>query len=270
MKGAHVDDVELAYEVSGEGDPLLLVHGANLADGMLPFARDPALNRVVRPIRYHRRGYGRSTGGPVVTVGRQAEDALGLLDALGIERAWVCGYSYGGTIALEIAARSPERLLGLALLEPIIVAVPSAEEFMKASAPIYERYAAGDAAHAVTDTFESLGGSRWRELVEAAAPGGVYQAIEDADLFFTGEGPSLADWAYVDSGSVNCPVASFRGLESGPFFEQGRERLHEWFPQCIDIDIEDSTHFLHIQQPERVVSALARFVSSSAPISETR
>jgi pimeloyl-ACP methyl ester carboxylesterase len=268
LKRAHIDDAELEYEISGEGAPVLLIHGANLAGGLAAVARDPQLTARAQTIRYHRRGRAGSTGaGGPISVERQALDALGLLDELGIEQAHVCGYSYGGTVALEVAAQAPERLLSLTLLEPIIVAVPSAEAFMGGMAPIHELYASGDAAGAVTGTFAALGGPSWRELVEAAAgPGSVEQAIADAAIFFEAEGPSLGEWALDPerASEVTCPVLSVRGLDSGPFFAEGRAQLHAWFPQCVDADIPDATHFLHIQQPTRVADALARFVALPA------
>lgn len=266
MKRARIGDAELEYEVTGEGTPMLFVHGANLADGMAALSRHPALTGNVSAITYHRRGMAGSTGGSgPSSVERQARDALELLDALSIERAHVVGYSYGGTIALELAAEAPDRLLSLSLLEPIIVAVPSAGAFMASMAPINERYASGDVAGAITGTFEALGGPTWRQLVESAAgAGSVEQAIRDAAIFFESEGPSLATWTPDGSrlGSVSCPVLSVRGSLSGPFFAEGRALLHEWFPQCVDVDLDGATHFLHIQQPDQAARAIAELAAA--------
>jgi pimeloyl-ACP methyl ester carboxylesterase len=264
LKRARVDDAELEYEISGDAVPMLFIHGANLADGLAAVAGSSALSELATVIRYHRRGMGGSTGpsGPT-TVERQALDALGLLNALEIERAHVVGYSYGGTIALELAAQAPDRLLSLSLLEPIIVTVPSAEAFMASMAPINARYAAGDAAGAVTGTFAALGGPSWRELVEAAAgPGSVERAIEDAATFFESEAPSLATWSIDEKGlsAVRCPVLSVCGTSSGRFFAEGRALLHRCLPQCVDADVHDATHFLPIQQPDEVARAIAQFV----------
>src|SRR5258706_9653350 len=97
-----VDGIELRCAVGGSGDPLLLVHGAQLVDGLAPVARHPAVADRCQVVRYHRRGMGGSGGrGVPATVARQAADAIGVLDALGIERAHVAGYSYGGVVALE-------------------------------------------------------------------------------------------------------------------------------------------------------------------------
>src|SRR5688572_8987900 len=101
MKHAQVNGVELEYEVVGSGEPMLLIHGAHLADALQPLVAEPALERFQR-IRYHRRGLGGSTypvdAGPT-SVPEQAKDTVGLLDHLGVERAHVVGHSLGAAIA---------------------------------------------------------------------------------------------------------------------------------------------------------------------------
>ena len=93
MEHAKVNGVELAYEVVGSGEPMLLIHGAHLADALQPLVTEPALERFQR-VRYHRRGLGGSTypvdAGPT-SVPVQAKDAVGLLDHLGVDRAHLVG-----------------------------------------------------------------------------------------------------------------------------------------------------------------------------------
>jgi pimeloyl-ACP methyl ester carboxylesterase len=118
MEHAKVNGIELGYEVVGSGEPMLLIHGAHLADALKPLVAEPALERFQR-IRYHRRGLGGSTR-PVETeptsVAAQAEDAVRLLDHLGVDRAHVVGHSWGGAIALELGAQHPTRVASLVLL----------------------------------------------------------------------------------------------------------------------------------------------------------
>ena len=53
MQRARIGEVELEYEARGAGDPLLLIHGAHIADAMRPLALEPALEGFQR-ITYHR------------------------------------------------------------------------------------------------------------------------------------------------------------------------------------------------------------------------
>ena len=60
MQTAHVNGVELEYEVTGAGEPMLLVSPV-IADGFLPLVSEPALADRYQLIRYHKRGWVGST-----------------------------------------------------------------------------------------------------------------------------------------------------------------------------------------------------------------
>ncbi len=104
----------------GTGDPVLLVHG--VAFGPSAFARTAeALAPHARVLVVHRRGYGRSAAWP--GGGRpedHAEDLLGLLDHLGIERVSALGVSGGATILAAFAMAHPERCASVVLHEPAL------------------------------------------------------------------------------------------------------------------------------------------------------
>jgi pimeloyl-ACP methyl ester carboxylesterase len=107
---------ELHVERRGGGEPLLLIQGmgANSAHWGEPFLA--ALERDFELILYDHRGIGRS--GPLtgeVTTADLASDALALLDALGLERAHVLGFSMGGMVAQELSLAAPARIASLAL-----------------------------------------------------------------------------------------------------------------------------------------------------------
>jgi 3-oxoadipate enol-lactonase len=107
---------DLHVEQRGSGEPLLLImgmSGTHLSWGE-PFldllARDFALTA------YDHRGVGRSSRTePGYAIADLADDAAGLLDALGLERAHVLGISMGGMVAQELALRHPGRLRTLTL-----------------------------------------------------------------------------------------------------------------------------------------------------------
>jgi pimeloyl-ACP methyl ester carboxylesterase len=129
-----VGDIELCFEQYGDpADPtLLLVMG--LGTQMVAWRPDFCAQLVAEGfhvVRFDNRDIGRSTkvAGKPPTVGQllarspkagryrlsdMADDAFGLLDHLGVERAHVVGASMGGMIAQTMAARHPERVLSLA------------------------------------------------------------------------------------------------------------------------------------------------------------
>jgi pimeloyl-ACP methyl ester carboxylesterase len=106
---------ELAYEVSGAGPPVVLVHG--LSGSTRWWERNaPALARQFRVYVVDLAGFGNSRGQRFVL----AEGARALtkwMDALGIERASFVGHSMGGHIVADLAADFPERVERLVLVD---------------------------------------------------------------------------------------------------------------------------------------------------------
>jgi pimeloyl-ACP methyl ester carboxylesterase len=110
MEGtARVNGVDLWYEISGEGEPVVQIHGAGF--GHFNFApATPELARRFQVVDFDLRGYGKSER-PVQRYDMEvwADDIAGLLDALDIPEAHVHGTSMGGMIAIVFAGKYPER-----------------------------------------------------------------------------------------------------------------------------------------------------------------
>jgi 3-oxoadipate enol-lactonase len=100
----------------GDRDGLPIVFSNSLGTDLRVWdALLPRLPAGLRLVRYDSRGHGLSEGAGAWTIGDLAGDLEGLLDALGIEAAVVCGLSVGGLIAQALAARSPARVRALIL-----------------------------------------------------------------------------------------------------------------------------------------------------------
>ena len=117
MPTTRVGDIDVYFEEQGpaDGPPLLLISGIpGVVDDWGGFARSLARSR--RVIAHDNRGGGgtTTTAGPYTTR-RLADDAAGLLDALGVERTDVLGVSMGGMIAQELALGHPDRVGRLVL-----------------------------------------------------------------------------------------------------------------------------------------------------------
>ena len=115
MSEAINDGVRIAYEVLGEGEPVLLVHGLGYDRhgwGPLPVL----LAEDFQVLIFDNRGVGESDvpEGPYA-VSQMAADAVAVLDAAGVDRAHVLGVSLGGYIAQEIALTYPGRVRKLVL-----------------------------------------------------------------------------------------------------------------------------------------------------------
>lgn len=108
---------ELSYDVRGQGAPVLLLHAFPLGMAMWePQVR--ALAERHRVVRFDARGFGGSPPGDgLLSMERIAEDAVALLDHLGLPPAAVCGLSMGGYAAFALWRRHPERVRALVLAD---------------------------------------------------------------------------------------------------------------------------------------------------------
>ena len=111
-----VGDIEVAYRIFGEGDPLLLIMGYS---GTMDLWAPEVLKELAskyQVIIFDNRGMGKTTASDKeFTIELFADDTRGLLDALGIERAHVLGWSLGTYIAQELTLRYPDRVEKLIL-----------------------------------------------------------------------------------------------------------------------------------------------------------
>lgn len=113
---AKCDGIDVAWFEVGGGDPLMLIHG--LADDHRAWRRAvPDLMLRHRVILYDLRGHGQtSLGQPDGSLRQLGEDLVSLMDATGLDRAVLAGFSLGGTIAMRAAIDHPDRVAGLVLV----------------------------------------------------------------------------------------------------------------------------------------------------------
>lgn len=116
MPIAKVGDINVYFEVHGEGDKVLFISGTNGDLRQLPFLGKGPLERQFQVAYFDQRGLGQTSrpDGPY-SMAEYGDDAAGLLDALGWESAHVVGVSFGGMVAQHLALRHPSRVQRLIL-----------------------------------------------------------------------------------------------------------------------------------------------------------
>ena len=108
---APVNDVELYYEIHGDGTALILLHGGLGHSGHWD-NQLPVLSEHYKVITVDSRGHGRSTmTEQQISYELMASDIVALMDHLSIKRAHILGWSDGGNIGLYLAINHPERLI---------------------------------------------------------------------------------------------------------------------------------------------------------------
>jgi len=116
LRKAQVDDVKIAYKTFGRGEPLLLIMGFSGTMDMWPPRFLAGLAPHYKVIVYDSRGIGESgASDKKFSIELFADDASALLDALGIEKAHVMGWSMGTNVAQELVLRHPDKVNKLIL-----------------------------------------------------------------------------------------------------------------------------------------------------------
>ena len=140
MPKIRANGINIYYEVYGSGEPILLIMG--LGGSILGWhSQIPALSQHLQVIALDNRGTGRSDmPASEYSMSLFADDAAGLLQALGLESAHVFGVSMGGMIAQELALRRPSmvRSLILAATSPCPLAMPPSPEAFEATVKAQE------------------------------------------------------------------------------------------------------------------------------------
>jgi pimeloyl-ACP methyl ester carboxylesterase len=256
--------VRLAYEVRGEGEPLLLIHGLGydrLGWGPLP----DLLARDFKVVVFDNRGVGDSDvpEGPYA-VSQMVEDAIAVLDAAGIERTHVLGVSLGGYIAQEFALAHPERLDRLVLAST----APGGTR----SVPMP---AAGLEAFGRFPTMEREAGLRL--MVENSL--GAYAVreqpalVEEIYAYRLERGPTLAGWqaqayagatfdAYDRSAGIDAPTLVLQGGGDNVVDPRNADLLVKLIPNARLELIPDRGHLMVWQEAERLAPIVKEFLQS--------
>lgn len=114
---APVNGTKVYYEVYGEGQPVILLHGAYMTIELNWGALIPELSKSRKVIAVELQGHGHTPFSErPLALTTLASDVAGLMDYLKIDSADIAGYSFGGKVAYQFAIQSPERLRKLVII----------------------------------------------------------------------------------------------------------------------------------------------------------
>lgn len=267
------DGTRLAYLDQGAGLPVLCLSGLTRNgsdfDYVAPHLAD---TRMIR-LDYRGRGASDWADPATYTIAQEAQDALALLDHLGLDQAALLGTSRGGLIAMLLAATARDRLLGACLNDIGPVVDPAGLEVIRGyigKSPNVTTYAEAAAARArMMVGFEGVPCSRWLEeahkhLVE---DGGRLRINYDPDLArifdapdtqaAPGTDPAPPDFWPVFDALAGLPLAAIRGANSdllspATFAEMRRRR-----PDMIAAEVPGRAHVPFLDEPEAVAAIRA-------------
>lgn len=239
----------LAWRSDGTGPALVLVH-AGVADLRMWEPLVPLLSAQRRVVRYDMRGFGQSRS----TAGRfsPAADLLGLLDGLGLGAAAVLGASFGGLVALELAAIAPERVSALILLAPLHPGVEPSEELKAFDAAEERALEAGHLEEAV-----ELNLATWVD--RSSADPGIRTLVADMQRdAFVLQLETEIDLEEIDPpvvdrlGTIDVPAMIAVGDNDLPDFQLMAAQLAQELPNATLERIADAGHLLALERPRQV------------------
>ena len=271
-----VDGAELRYAVVGHGEPVICIHGTSIADSLItPLRFHPTLFDRYQLISYYRAGYNGSTlERDSMSIEDGAEHTVQLLDHLGIDRAHLMAFSFGGVIGMQVLLSYPERVHSAILLEPYLPreAPDGVEANIRAFERAMELYQKGDKLAAALRYMEDVCGPSFLSAVEMTNPLDVWERVEQCvDTTFTVDFPALGSWGFRMSRADDLvdrkpamPVLAVMGLDSEaamPGFRETQRFLLSWLPQAERCGIPRATHGLQSMNPVAVGAAAEAFLT---------
>jgi pimeloyl-ACP methyl ester carboxylesterase len=264
MPLVEVNGVRLLVEESGAGEAILLVHGS-WDDRQTWALVEEDLARRFRVVSYDRRGHTGSEDSVEPGSRRDDEDDLaGLIETLGLAPANVVANSFGGSIALGLAARRPELFRTLSAHEPPLMSLaaddPVVAQTGEAIRPVLELIERGEAEAAARDFVENiaLGPGAWEMMPSEERASMVGNAQT-----FAGEALD-PEWTSIDIDAlsgVTFPVLLTQGDQSPPFFSKVIARLEEAMDSAEVRTLPGAGHVPHMTHPAEYVGVISRFAA---------
>jgi 3-oxoadipate enol-lactonase len=251
----------LSHDVAGDGPALVLLH-SGVCDRRMWDAQWPALiDAGYRLVRCDLRGFGETPAPDRPS--SDAEDVLALLNSLGIAQAALVGSSYGGQVALEIAARWPDRTSAMAL---ICSALPGHEPSAELSALGEHEEAlieAGDIAGATELMVETWLGPDADETAREAVRKMQRHAFE-LQLAAAEEFEPIE--AEIDLAAIQAPCLALSGAHDLADFRQIAARLPHLLANADHVELPWAGHLPSLARPSAVTDLLIGFLKEIGPV----
>ena len=266
MPPVEVNGIRLEVQDAGHGASVVLVHGSWDDRHVWAFV-ESELAESFRVVSYDRRGHTNSEDGPTPGTHKEDEDDLAaLIEVLDLAPAHIVANSFGGSIALGLAARRPELVRSLCAHEPPLLSLaaddPVVAEFTEGVAPVVSFIDRGEAeAGAKLFVERVIAPGAWEQM----SPDEQARMVRNAGTFPNDFRDCLASMIDPDAlARFQSPVLLTGGDESAPFFERILARLVETMPSAQVKVLPGAGHEPHLTHPGLWVSVVADFVSGAA------
>jgi pimeloyl-ACP methyl ester carboxylesterase len=253
-----LDSTRIAFDISGEGTPLLLLHGGggSRADWhtvgyVARFKEEFSL--ILMDLRGH--GESDKPRDPArYSTEKMGQDILAVADACGADRFMLCGYSFGGNAGRYLAASS-DRVAKMVMMGNRLGTGVSGE-FRQFVFDFRDRWAS--VVEAAGDTFDpnSLSAQDQEEIQQLSFPGGLLPA----ELAFS---TAMLDWGKVAPADLLCPALWLIGSENKNAMDSFRECQEDLPVSKVQVRIfEGMTHAQEFESIDQILPAILNFIKS--------
>jgi pimeloyl-ACP methyl ester carboxylesterase len=260
---ADVNDATIYYEIAGEGDPVVLVHGFTL-DTRMWDDQFTEFSKRHRVIRYDVRGFGRSSVPEEGKPYSHARDLKGLLDQLNIGKASVIGLSMGGSIAINFTLEYPEHVSSLVTVDSDLDGFRWTSDFFEWFTSLFS-IARESGVRAANEAFMNgalfepamrnpLVAGRLRELI------GSYSGWR-----FLNDDPQegLDPSPNTRLNEINCPTLVVVGEYDIPTFQGVAERINVEVSNSSKVAIPRVGHMSNMEDTDRFNREVLSFLEST-------
>ena len=270
MAFVEANGTTLFVEESGEGEPMVFVHGS-CVDQSTWFLVAADLASSFRTLTYDRRGHGKSPPGHGRgSIDEDVEDLAALLRALDLPAAHLVGNSFGASIALRLAVRYPDRVRTLSVHEPPLVfylaedleQIPVLEELVRIGGEIVERVTRGDVAGGARQFVDelALGSGGWKSLPESQRQvfiDNVRTWLDEQDE------PGAYDIDRAALAKFPRPVLLSEGGRSPKHVRRVTQKIAaETLPRARHVFVEEWGHIPHLTHPAAYAAMVKEFAQS--------
>lgn len=256
-----INGAEIAYDIAGAGEPIVLLH-AGIADRRMWEEQLPALAARYRVVRLDLRGFGDTEADRSPFTYHDDVDAV--LEALGIEHAFLVGASFGGAVAIDVALYHPDRVSGLVLIDAVVDGYRFEEQELRDGWERTDELVEAGDLDAAADLEFSIwvaGPERLPEELGDDLRDRVRQMLVRSYAAETGEEQDTPGGPALDRlGEIDVPALVLVGTLDRPDIRRIADLLAERLTAARRIALSGVAHLPNLETPERVNRLILEFL----------
>lgn len=249
--------MQLHYQRSGHGDPIVLLHGLfGSFDNLGRLGRSLSADYDV--IAIDLRNHGQSPWADIMNYDLMADDVAILIEQLQLPSVTLIGHSMGGKVAMVLAGTRPDLIKQLFIIDiaPVSYGIHIHQNIFTALSDVISS-GVSDRQNVMARLSQKLPDPLVLFLLKSYKEGRWtfnFKAIKD-------NFNHLAGWKPIASTTI--PIYFIKGGNSGYINESHYAKLYAQFPNAKIITVEDAGHNVHVEKPEEIIEIIKTILAES-------